>query len=180
MSGPPRPSSRWAAGTTPSTPTTGGPSRRWPGWTAWPSGSCSPTSGVDLLEAEMAAPLLVLSEPEFEAAVRQALRDYTRPAALAASPLLRSRLASQAAAGTPTAATLQELLRSAAQALAANPRDERLYRALACTFFEPAATQELAAERLGLPFSTYRYQLAGGIRRVTERLWHRELHGDQG
>jgi hypothetical protein len=54
---------------------------------------------VDLLEAEMVAPLLVLSEPEFEAAVRQALRDYTRPVALAASPLLRARLASQAAAG---------------------------------------------------------------------------------
>ena len=107
---------------------------------------------VDLLEAEMAAPLLVLSEPEFEAAVRQALRDYTRPAALAANPLLRSRLAGQAAPGAPSAATLQGLLRSAAQ--------------------------ELAAERLGLPFSTYRYQLAGGIRRVTERLWQRELHGD--
>ena len=135
---------------------------------------------VDLLEAEMVAPLLVLSEPEFEVAVRQALRDYTRPAALAASPLLRSRLASQAAAGAPTAATLQALLREAAQALAPNPRDERLYRALACTFFEPAATQELAAGRLGLPFSTYRYQLAGGIRRVTERLWQHELHGDQG
>ena len=133
---------------------------------------------VDLLEAELSAPLLVLSEPEFQAAVRQALRDYTRPAALAASPLLRSRLASQAAAGAPTAATLQELLRSAAQALAANPRDERLYQALACTFFTPAATQELAAERLGLPFSTYRYQLAGGLRRVTERLWRRELYGD--
>jgi hypothetical protein len=103
---------------------------------------------VDLLEAEMAAPLVVLSEPEFEAAVRQALRDYTRPAALAANPLLRSRLASQAAAGAPTSATLQGLLRSAAEALAANPRDERLYRALARTFFEPAATQELAAERL--------------------------------
>ena len=133
---------------------------------------------VDLLEAELSGPLLVLSEPEFRAAVRQALRDYTRLAALADNPLLRSRLASQAAAGAPSAATLQALLRSAAEALAANPRDERLYRALACTFFEPAATQELAAERLGLPFSTYRYHLAGGIRQVTERLWHRELHGD--
>ena len=62
--------------------------------------------------------------------------------------------------------------------LRAGPRGERLYQALARTYFEPAATQELAAERLGLPFSTYRYQLAGGIRRVTERLWQRELHGD--
>ena len=48
---------------------------------------------------------------------------------------------------------------------------------LACTFFEPAATQELAAERLGLPFSTYRYQLAGAIGRVTGLLWQRELDG---
>jgi hypothetical protein len=77
---------------------------------------------VDLLEAELSTPLLVLSEPEFQAAVRQALRDYTRPAAPADNPLLRSRLASQAAAGAPTAATLQTLLREAAEALAANPR----------------------------------------------------------
>jgi RimJ/RimL family protein N-acetyltransferase len=132
---------------------------------------------VDELEAELPAPLLVLSEPEFAAAVRQALRDVRRPDALAANPLLRSRLATQATGGTPTAATLQALLREAAGALRANPREERLYQVLTRTFFEPAATQELAAERLGLPFSTYRYQLAGAVRRVTERLWRRELHG---
>jgi len=132
---------------------------------------------VDVLEAELPAPLLVLSEPEFAAAVRQALRDVRRPDALAASPLLRSRLAAQAAGGTPTPATLQALLREAAASLRASPREERLYQVLACTFFEPAATQELAAERLGLPFSTYRYQLAGAVRRVTERLWRGELHG---
>jgi hypothetical protein len=97
---------------------------------------------VEALEAELPAPLLVLSEPEFKAAVRQALRDYTRPAALAANPLLRSRLATQAPGGAPaTAATLR------------------------------------AAERLGLPLSTYRYHLAGGLRRVTERLWRAELYG---
>jgi hypothetical protein len=135
---------------------------------------------MDLLEAELPAPLLVLSEPEFQAAVRQALRDLTRPAALATNPLLRSRLATQAAADPPTPATLQAIIRDAADTLRANPKDERLYRALACTFFEPAATQELAAERLGLPFSTYRYHLAGGIRRVTERLWRRELYGAEG
>jgi len=44
----------------------------------------------------------------------------------------------------------------AAEQLRANPRDERLYRALVAAFLQPAATQELAAERLGLPFSTYR------------------------
>ena len=50
---------------------------------------------------------------------------------------------------------------------------------MAATFLQPAATQELAAERLGLPFSTYRYHLAGGIRRVTEQLWQRELYGTE-
>ena len=134
---------------------------------------------VDLLEAELPAPLLVLSEPEFQAAVRQALRDFTRPTALATNPLLLSRLVTQAAGGEPSPAVLQRLLREAADTLRANPKDERLYRALSATFLQPAATQELAAERLGLPFSTYRYHLAGGIRRVTERLWDRELYGTE-
>jgi hypothetical protein len=137
------------------------------------------TDPREVLEAEAPAPLLVLSEPEFQAAVRRALRDYARPAALATNPLLHSRLATQATAAAPTAATLQALLREAADPLRATPKDERLHRALASTFFQPAATQELAAERLGLPFSTYRYHLAGGIRRVTERLWQRELYGPE-
>src|SRR5215217_310227 len=36
--------------------------------------------------------VLVLSRPEFAEAVRQALRDFTRPDRLASNPLLRSRL----------------------------------------------------------------------------------------
>ena len=75
---------------------------------------------------------------------------------------------------------LQALLREAAEALRANPRDEKLYRALRRTYLEPAATQELAAELLGLPFSTYRYHLTTGIARVTAWLWRRELHGAEG
>ena len=48
---------------------------------------------------------------------------------------------------------------------------------LLITYLEPAATQELAAERLGLPFSSYRRHLTTGIARVTAALWNRELHG---
>jgi hypothetical protein len=121
--------------------------------------------------------LVVLSQPDFEAAVRQALRDFTRPQALTANALLRSRLVVEHGGGAPTAATLQELLRHAAATLRGNPKDEKLYRALSRTYFEPAATQELAAEVLGLPFSTYRYHLTAGLGRVTEWLWWRELHG---
>ncbi|GAA3220480.1 hypothetical protein [Nonomuraea helvata] len=38
-------------------------------------------------------------------------------------------------------------------------------------------TQEAAAERLGLPYSTYRRHLVSGIERVCEDLWRRELYG---
>jgi hypothetical protein len=121
-------------------------------------------------------PLLVLSQPEFAEAVRQALRDYTRPDMLATNPLLRSRLVVEAADAPPTPATLQTLLRDAAETLTGNPKDEKLYRAITHTYLEPTPTQEQAAERLDLPFNTYRYHLANGLKRITNWLWQRELH----
>lgn len=36
-------------------------------------------------------------------------------------------------------------------------------------------SQELVAERLDLPFSTYRRHLAAGLERVVAWLWEREL-----
>jgi hypothetical protein len=98
---------------------------------------------VEALEAELPAPLLVLSEPSSRRpSARPCATTSAAPGRLAADPLLRSRLATQAPGGAPaTAATLR------------------------------------AAERLGLPLSTYRYHLAGGLRRVTERLWRAELYG---
>ena len=50
-------------------------------------------------------------------------------------------------------------------------------RAVDRTYVRAAATQEAAAEVLGLPFSTYRRHLAAGVERLTERLWHWELRG---
>ncbi len=119
-------------------------------------------------------PLIVLSEPDFVRAVRDALRDFLRPE-LAHNPLLRSRVVHEHARGEVDAASLQALLREAADELRAHPRDVKLYRCLVTTFFEPVGTQELAAEYLGLPFNTYRYQLAAAIRRLTDTLWQQEL-----
>ncbi|MCC9078557.1 ATP-binding protein [Litorilinea aerophila] len=124
-----------------------------------------------------APPLMVLSQPEFAEAVRQALRDYRRPDALAHNPLLRSRLLRDMAGPTPGPEALQSLLRAAVESLTTNPKDEKLYRALYHTYFQPAPTQEAAAELLDLPFSTYRYHLSKGIERVTDWLWQRELYG---
>jgi hypothetical protein len=123
-------------------------------------------------------PLLVLSEPEFHIAVRAALRDYARLALLAENALVRSRVVVERTRGNPPA-ELQALVREAVESLKGTPRDEKFYRALLHTYIHPAPTQERAAERLGLPFTTYRYQLARGTERVIEFLWNRELYGER-
>jgi hypothetical protein len=118
-----------------------------------------------------AAQIAVLSKAEFEAAVRQALRDYRHPEKLALNPLRSSRLL----VDDPGPGRLQAVLRDALDQFKAVRRDEKFHRALFHTFFEPAPTQEAAAERLGLPFNTYRYQLTRGTERLVEWLWRREL-----
>jgi DNA-directed RNA polymerase specialized sigma24 family protein len=75
------------------------------------------------------------------------------------------------------AACLQALLRQALETLTRLPKDGKFHRALRYTYFEPGLTQEAAAERLGLPFNTYRYHLARGSQRIVEWLWERELAG---
>jgi hypothetical protein len=124
--------------------------------------------------------MVALSPPEFAAAVRQALRDLNRPAALARNPLLRARVVADRAGPSPGPEALAALLRDAVAALAGDPRGEKLVRALDRTYLRPAPTQEAAAELLGLPFSTYRGHLARGVERVVEWCWRRELYGPSG
>ncbi len=124
-------------------------------------------------------PVIVLSQPEFEEAVRNALRDYTQPDLLARNPLLRSRIILEGAQRGAAPSALQQLLDEAASVLKNSAKDTKLYRALYHTYFDPAPTQEAAAELLDLPFSTYRYHLTQGIRRLSAWLWHRELYGFQ-
>jgi DNA-directed RNA polymerase specialized sigma24 family protein len=121
-------------------------------------------------------PLLTLSLPEFTEAVRQALRDYTRPDLLAANPLLRSRLVVETAGKDRAPQLLQKLIQDAAASLTANPKDEKFYRAVHHTYLKPALNQEAAAELLDLPLGTYRYRLAKGVERIADWLWQRELH----
>jgi hypothetical protein len=128
------------------------------------------------LESARPAPLVVLSEPEFKDSVRDALRDFTRPSSLQHSPLLRSRLLRERASEA-SATALQKLLQEAANQLKANPKDEKSYRAVLRTYLEPAATQELAAELLDLPFSTYRRHLSSGVEKIIDILWQREVYG---
>ena len=116
----------------------------------------------------------ILAEAEFRDAVRSALRDYTRPDRLADNPLRLTRLLQGVAPGPATAMAIQQLLRDAAGALDANPRDRKLHRAVKYTYFEPLESQEKVAERLNLAFSTYRHHLVRGIERIGTALWHRD------
>lgn len=128
----------------------------------------------DDLPAVESAPFLVLSETEFRAAVRDALRLINRPGRLVGNPLLQSRLLRQT--GNPTPAGLQMLLREAAASLSSEPRDRRFAVALDRAYIHPAESHEQAAESLGLPYSTFRLHVTTAVQRVVEYLWDLELN----
>lgn len=110
---------------------------------------------------------------------RRGVRCVRRPEQLRGSPLLRSRLVLDRDPSDPIA-TLAGLIELATDALRDRRGGDKWHRAVATTFFKGAPTQEEAAERLGLPFSTYRRHLTSGIAAVSDHLWERELHGTNG
>jgi hypothetical protein len=116
----------------------------------------------------------VLTRAEFDTAVRNALRHYSRADLLVGNPLFHMRIATGRGAEAASVASIQKMLNEAANQIFASTRDQKLLRVLELTYFAPAPKQEAAAERLGLPFSTYRRHLTSGIERITEWLWHRE------
>ncbi len=126
-----------------------------------------------------AAPLIVLSRDEFDRAVHDGLRDFSRPHRLRENPLLRSRMVTERAAaqasGEARMQALQALLREAVEKPQVSPREAKLYRAVEYTYLKPAMTQEQAAEALDVPFSTYRRHLKAGMIRVTDQLWQKEI-----
>ncbi|WP_067462164.1 ATP-binding protein [Actinomadura macra] len=116
-----------------------------------------------------------LDRPQFAEAVRAALRDLGRADGLRRSALLRTSLADPAGDGTDRADALRDAIHGGAGLLEASPRDRRAFRALHHTYLRPAGTQQLAAELLGLPMTTYRRHLAAGVERLTDLLWQSEL-----
>lgn len=123
--------------------------------------------------------LIVLSQSEFTTSVHDALRTFHDANELRNNPLLRSRLVVDHAGGSDDldarTAALRELFQETAATLQATPRQMKFYRALHHTYFQPASTQELAAELLDVPFSTYRRHLRSGIDYMADTLWAQEL-----
>ncbi len=131
------------------------------------------------------AALLALSRQEFAQGVRSLLRELHRPDRLVHNPLLRCRLVESRLPATPAGAdpgpearlaALREVLQEAVTTLQASPRDAKGFRALRRTYLSPAPSQEVAAQVLGLPSSTYRRHLSAGLRAITDILWEQELH----
>ncbi|WP_162794658.1 AAA family ATPase [Nonomuraea lactucae] len=120
-------------------------------------------------ESQARAEFSVLSRPEFDAAVRDALRAVRQPHGLDRNPLRGSRFVGER--------DLAEVLASAVEDLLAERGGEKYHRAVRATYWSGAPTQEAAAARLGLPFSTYRRHLTRGVERLCEVLWRRELYG---
>jgi TolB-like protein len=130
---------------------------------------------VSALVQGVAAPpgLIQLTYEEFAAALKDALRNYSRSDLLLRNPLLRSRQLVRRTNASPAA--LKAVLTETADALFTNdPRDQKLRRVLELSYFRPAPKQEAAAERLGLAFSTYRRLLATAHDRIARWLWKGE------
>jgi TolB-like protein len=129
-------------------------------------------TAVPLLTFSLPSAPTAWSFPEFTAALKDALRNYSRLDLLAGNRLLQSRL--MATRGRADAADLQALLSETVDTLFASPRDEKLRRVIELTYFRPAPKQEAAADRLGLSFGTYRRCLTTALRRLSRWLWDQE------
>jgi TolB-like protein len=116
----------------------------------------------------------MLTRADFDVAVKDALRHYTRTDLLLGSPLLETQIASGHGSETADVTNLQKVLAKAAEAIFGNERDQKLLHVLELTYFRPALKQQAVAERLGLSFSTYRRHLTSGVERLTEWLWRQE------
>ena len=125
----------------------------------------SPSAGNSPERAEH----VVLSRPEFDAAVRDALRALWWPSELDANPLSRTRLVVE------HGQSLGDVLRHAVDVLLEERGGDRRHQVLTVTYGKDAPTQEAAARRLGMSFSTYRRHLAAAVKRVSDVLWSREL-----
>jgi TolB-like protein/Flp pilus assembly protein TadD len=121
----------------------------------------------------LAPRVLLLANEEFVAALRSALRDFSRPDLLTRNPLLQARVLARNE--MPGPAELRALLAETVSTLFAGARDEKIRRALELTYFETAPKQEIVADRLGLAFGTYRRHLTTGHKRLSDWLWQREV-----
>ncbi|MEM8484966.1 MAG: ATP-binding protein [Bacteroidota bacterium] len=130
-------------------------------------------------EATPQRTMLVLSEEAFGEAVRMVCRNYTRRDRLVNNPLLSSRIVADSVAESADDAerveVLMQLVDDGVALLQQNVKQAKAFKALDRTYLRPAASQEQAAELLGLPYSTFRRHLATALNELIQFLWQKEL-----
>ncbi|MER5228067.1 hypothetical protein ABT032_48695, partial [Streptomyces flaveus] len=114
---------------------------------------------------------VVLSRPEFDTAVLDALRALWWPNELAANPLSHGRLVAE------HDQNLHDVLLRAIDTVLEERGGEKRHLVVTTTYSKAAPTQEAAARRLGMSFSTYRRHLTAAVQHIKDVLWSHELSG---
>lgn len=114
--------------------------------------------------------VIALARPEFEEAVHHVLRHWEEPRVLRTSPLARSRFVLARPEPDPTS-RLRAAVRAHLPLIEQRARGKPWESVLRRTWLEPTGTQEQTANRLGLPFSTYRRYLGRATSALIDALW---------
>ena len=128
---------------------------------------------------DSATSVLVLSEDDFKKAIKEALRSYSKPQKLKSNPLLQSRIVVDHLVDDYSIEKriekLKQLVDDCLEKLKGDPKALKGFRAIEKTYIRPAQSQEIAAELLQLPYSTFRRHLNSGVEELSEILWEMEI-----
>ena len=121
----------------------------------------------------------MLDRSTFVAAVYRALRDMSRPERLRGNPLLAARLVVSrvppGAGERQRIEVLRQVLEHAIAELGLRPQYRRWQQVAESAYLRPTESQERMAERLGIPFSTFRRYLKAATDWIAEYLWQLEV-----
>mgnify|MGYP001367672927 FL=1 len=135
------------------------------------------TRPVPFADEEFAQPSL--DRDHFAQAVARALRDVSRPERLRGNPLLTAgfveRMAGPGASEGQRIQVLRRMLERAICELGLRPQYRRWQAVAESAYLHPVESQERMAERLGIPFSSYRRHLKSATEWITDFLWQLEI-----
>ncbi|MFD5191932.1 hypothetical protein ACFWMU_28005 [Streptomyces sp. NPDC058357] len=146
------------------------------GFDAWAAALCERllTDDPSALPAPASGPPgAELPWPAFAEAVKHAYRDAQDLRQLAENPLLGTRLVAPGG----DAAALHDVLAQTVEQLRAHAGQRQLGEVLEITYLSGPRSQQAAASRARLSFSTYRRRLSAALTKAAELLRDRELYG---